>query len=211
MSRWRWDAKRREYIADDGRVIGPDALLAIRDGLADGFEEIATDIVMRHASGEITATQFEGEFRAFIDEATWAQYLLGRGGANAATTDDFETMARLIADQLGYAEQFAASLFAGELTPDAASARAELYAGATVSAFEQGMAAAYDGIDLPDYPAAGNTSCLSRCRCFWTIDEFPDRYEATWNTVGDGAVCPECAANGQRWAPFVQMKTAVGQ
>jgi hypothetical protein len=207
MAKWTWDAARREYVSDTGLILGKDELQAIRDGLADGFEEVAADLVARHASGALPDEEFAGQFRAFVDEAMRAQFLLGRGGVNACVGTDFETMAKLIADQLGFAEGFAADLAAKQLTQVEATARAELYAGATVSAFEQGMAATHDGLDLPAFPGDGATQCLGNCRCRWEIVEFDDRYEATWIAEQDPNSCDDCLRNSERWSPFVQMKT----
>lgn len=85
-------------------------------------------------------------------------------------------------------------------------ARAEAHAGAAVEAFEKGQEQAAGGLDLPGYPADLETSCLLNCRCAWSIEEFDDRWEATWITEGDERVCPECQQRGEEWNPFVQTK-----
>lgn len=210
---WRWDEKRHQYVSDSGDVLGGKELQAIRDGLAEGFSEQAADLVAQQQAGSITADQFAARFSAFVDEATRAQFLLGRGGVNAAASDDFATMAKIISDQLGFADGFAKALANGEISAAEATARAELYAGSAVSAFEQGMAASHDGLELPFYPADGDTPCLGGCRCSWEIEDDGEQYTATWITEGDGNVCDGCLERGAQYgpgSPIVQMKAGAG-
>lgn len=79
------------------------------------------------------------------------------------------------------------------------AARARLYAGAVVAAFERGRAAAH-GVELPEYPG---DRCLgqSNCRCSWDVRETPEATEATWVTGGAGP-CAVCADNAERYDPY---------
>lgn len=85
---------------------------------------------------------------------------------------------------------------------DQVVARAKLYVGAVVSAYERARAAVH-GIDLPAYPPDGNTICRMRCRCAWEITETPTAWECYYQTERDKSVCATCLDREQRWAPFV--------
>ena len=96
----------------------------------------------------------------------------------------------------------------GTLSPEAVAARAALYPQEARREYEASRAASFssgdDTLDLPAMP--GDFTCLSNCRCGWAVEEFPDRWEATWECADDPASCDECVAAGERWAPYVQPK-----
>ena len=59
-------------------------------------------------------------------------------------------------------------------------------------------------IQFPYYPGEG-TSCGAECRCRWQIEvRWSDEYNskatfATWKTVDDANVCPDCQQRAQEW------------
>jgi hypothetical protein len=59
-------------------------------------------------------------------------------------------------------------------------------------------------IEFPYYPGEG-TACGAECRCRWRVEvRWSDEYQsratfATWQTAGDGTVCPDCQRRAEEW------------
>jgi hypothetical protein len=134
-----------------------------------------------------------------------AQYAFGRGGVDIMTGADRKAVGQMLRVQFDALDGFMGDIRANGLSEAAIAARAELYSGAAVQAHGAGMAAAR-GIELPAQPGDGSSPCLGRDRCAWSIDEFDDRWEATWKTRSDAAVCPVCKERGSAWNPLVIQK-----
>lgn len=202
---YSYDPVKRAYFGPSGHPVSIDVIRALRDKWADIQADVMQDFVRHVADGTWTIAEFEAAARVWLGETVAAGYQLGRGGQAMMTVDDAFELARLISEKVRQMETLIADKQSNLISDAMFEARAEAHAGAAVEAFESGQAAS-TGLDLPAYPADGSTSCLSRCRCYWSIEEFDDRWEATWVTVGDERVCPECEEHGIEWAPFVQTK-----
>lgn len=205
---WTFDPQTREYRSADGQRLTLVQLIAIRDGLANGFEEVAALIVRQYLIGQITADQFYAQFSAFLWDAFLAQFLLGRGGTNMVAEVDLLVVDHLVFEQRFYLSRFTRELTTGLISQPMAEARGKLYAGASVQAFDAGRELLYPGLRLPYYPAQ-NTICGSRCRCWWSVEEYPDRYEAYWHTEEDKSVCDTCLHREVESAPYVQQKPTI--
>ena len=211
---WAFDPVTHRYT-NGKRVLTERQLLDLRNSIADGMGEESASLATRLLDGEITLAQWAEEFAALIHDGVSAGFVLGRGGVMQMDATAVERLASLITDQLGFAKAFATdlstSLDLGTATVDGVAARSALYGGGAVQAFHVGQSQDW-GIELPYYPADGETSCLGRCRCEWHITDNADgEPEATWVTVGDERVCPECEARGKEYgpgSPFTQSKAA---
>lgn len=219
---WTYDRTKHRYISDDGRALSDRELVTLRNDLADGMAEEARSLVSRLFAGLLDFVSWARAFARTIASGITAGFLLGHGGARTVTPKAVSAIDAMIAEQHGYAAGFARDLAdgltGGTLTEAAASARAELYAGASVHAYEQGRADAV-GVDLPYYPGDGGTSndgeqcvCLGNCRCAWQITHGGDGpATAAWITAADGKVCPGCEARGNDYPesnPFVMEQAA---
>lgn len=202
---YRYDPQRRRYLTADGKVVSLDTVRALRDRWATIQGDIARDMAARVTSGSWTLAEFEAAFRAWVGETTSAGYQLGRGGAGMMTLDDAFTLARMISDQNNYVVELATKYGQQHISDRQFMALVEKQAGSAVNAFEQGQGTS-SGIDLPVYPADLETSCGLYCRCYWSIEEFDDHWEATWVTAGDDRVCPECEGRGAQYDPYVSYK-----
>lgn len=202
---YRYDPLKRAYIGPNGRPISIAVIRALRDSWADIQAEVMRGFAANVGSGVWTIAEFEAAARIWLGETIGAGYQLGRGGAGMMTPDDAFELARLISEQGNRMEMLIWDHQQGRMTPAQFEARAEAHAGAAVQAFEKGQAETA-GLSLPVYPADGSTSCHWRCRCYWEIEETDTTYEATWVTVGDENVCPECEQYGEEYAPFIQDK-----
>lgn len=203
---YSYDPVQRAYLNSSGHPVSIDVIRALRDKWADIQADVMQGFARNVADGTWTIAEFEAAARVWLGETIGAGYQLGRGGQAMMTADDAFELARLIAEQARRMETLIADK-QGNLISDAMfEARAEAHAGAAVHAFEVGQEQAAGGLDLPGYPADGETSCGERCRCYWSIEETDEAWEATWITVGDERVCPECEERGIEWSPYVQPK-----
>lgn len=200
-----WDQSRRRYLTDDGKVIDMQTVRALRDRWAEIQGDAARDMAERVTRGEWTLREFEAAIRHWLGETTAAGYQLGRGGAAMMTIDDAMTLANLIHDQTQRMQQLLDAYQQATITDAQFVAHVEQKAGGAVNAFEQGQGKS-GGINLPVYPADGQTSCREYCRCYWEIEEYESHWEATWITEGDELVCPECEARGEAYNPFIAYK-----
>jgi hypothetical protein len=142
--------------------------------------------------------------RALIQTTFTTAALLGRGGVNAMTPQDVGPISAAIMHQYDYLGKLKGQIERGEVRATALPSRAALYLHAASQAFERGRAQAF-GLDLPAYPGDGQSSCGSRCRCAWEIEETPQAFRATWSLGGneDDQTCEECLDNAARWSPLV--------
>lgn len=88
------------------------------------------------------------------------------------------------------------------------ASRSQMYMDSSREAFERGQMRAYGIPSLPDYPGAGNTACLTRCRCHWEYESVLDEegvligYNCTWVLDPPAEHCDDCDAYSQQWAPL---------
>lgn len=203
MTAWVYNtATAKYYRSKKTRPVTSKQLRKVRDLLADGVAKTIQTDAAAYLNGEIGLAAWAERFGAVIRHATMAGYFLGSGGMSAQTLATLNAIDHLIGQQTPFAERFIRELASGGLSNAEMAARAELYAGTAVKAYEQAMAYS-NGIDLPVYPADGGTECLTRCRCAWVIETTDDQVMAWWDTVGDDGVCEGCASRGQQYNPLV--------
>lgn len=179
--------------------------VAMRDLLADAAATEMRQLAERYTAGAITWEAWVDQFWDLVHRTHTAQFLLANGGQPRLPEADIRRLEALLERQLGYVRRLVEEAAQGVLSPAEIAARAELYASTSVTTYEQALAGAH-GIDLPVYPADYGTPCRGNCRCHWAIEEFPDRWEATWVTSGDERVCEGCAARGNQYAPYIVPK-----
>lgn len=180
-------------------------LRQVRDQLADGLVDEFDRLAGRYAEGQIGLGEMAEQFAALVRQGTTAGFLLGGGGVNAVKRDTMSRIDALIGQQTDFAERFMRDLAGAGLSDEAASARAQMYAGTAVTAYEQARAVS-NGIDLPVYPGDGGTDCLTRCRCSWTIETTESDVSAWWDTAGDPDVCDGCQSRGSQYNPLVMQR-----
>lgn len=205
MFRYRTDSATY-YDSATSKALTASQLRDIRDALADGLEAEITDLVARFQSGEITITEWAVKFADLIRSGMTAGYALGHGGVHTLDTEAMAKIDALIRDQTSFAERFIRDLGTTEMSPEQMTARAQLYAGQAVRAYEEARGAA-NGIELPVYPGDGGTPCLGRCRCYWSIESDDTTVTATWVTSSDDRVCEGCFQRGQDFQMVTQART----
>lgn len=200
-----------------GDALTHDALVALRNAWVAAWQDELAGIAREElgaGQGEAAAlvefppgrvNAFAARFLRRVGEMVIEAYVWAAGGVDRVTDAGWRSVADLVARQEAFGQGFVGALTAGELSSAEAAARARLYGGAGVEAFEQGRAAQV-GFEPPAVPGAGDTECGTNCRCEWRIEEFPDRVEATWIAVDDEATCETCERRATAWAPLVQWR-----
>lgn len=206
MADWRYDPAKHAYIDPAGKIVTLRQMVATRDAFVAARVAMAQALGDALAAGTITLDEFSTQFRALSAETLTALHLFGSGGAAMveARPTLVARLAQLLERQIPYADAFIAELQDGTVTAEAAGARAGLYQGAGIEAYEQARADDF-GIELPFYPADGSSECKTNDRCAWIIetrwnDELGrDVTYATWQTEHDENVCETCRQRGAEW------------
>lgn len=210
MANWEWnEASHRYRNLSTGRYLSAAASIELRDDMVTRLRSEADTLARRLATQELTVQQWETEMQRAVREIQTVQYAFGRGGRNAMTDVDRQILADLIRDQYTYLRGFAQDVAAGTLSEAQIVARAKLYHGSSVRAYEHGKAASW-GVQLPHYPADGSTPCKSACRCRWDIADRGDTIEATWKRSASES-CSGCVAYASAYAPLVIAKSNDGR
>lgn len=204
---WVWQADVHRYRAPDGRFIGQRQMVGLRDDFINARKAVADDLASRLATKDITIQQWEVQFRREI-KTTWVdEYVLGKGGRNAMTSQDWGMVGQQVRTQYQFAHDFAADIAAGNLSPEQIAARSKQYFDSATQSFERGKTASYGMPALPSYPADGTQICLSNCKCHWQIVETDTAFECAWQLEATAEHCATCVDNAGRWNPLVVPKT----
>ena len=146
---------------------------------------------------------FATRFLVRVGEIVTDAFVWASGGVDRVTEAGWSIVAAMVSRQTEYGRGFVAALRTGDVSDAQAVARARLYAGAAVEAFERGKSS-QRGFDDADgeacYPASGCTRCLTQCRCWLSYDERNGELLITWHTTDEEA-CPDCKDFAKRWNP----------
>jgi len=187
-----------------GRFISATTVQNLRDSYLDTQFTTVEDLTAQLADGDRTLRSWEDEIWHRIKIAFNAEFMAGRGGRNALTQADKAAMGRMLKTQRQFLRGFAEEIRDGGLSERQIAYRAKLYINAARQAFERGKARSW-GLRLPAYPADGSSECKTNDRCFWVIEEKPDRYNAYWR-LSVAEHCSTCLDRGVRWSPYVVYK-----
>lgn len=203
-SPWVWVAKAHTYRNTvTGRFMGATEMLGLRDTFAAAQAARAADLAERLAGGDIGLEAWQKAMRNDLKTSYIDQYVLAVGGRKNMTPSDWGRIGRMLRDQYGYLENFSRDIASGNMTAAQIAARAQMYHGSSVQAFERGNAASLGVPRLPAYPGDGSTSCMTNCRCHWHIVKTEPAWECTWVLDQAAEHCVECVERATNWAPLV--------
>lgn len=151
------------------------------------------------AKGDLSAADFETQMQALIKQAAQAQ--AQAGGAISAT--DQARIDQDVQEQFKYLDGFVRAI--GDLSPEAAQARADMYARSARSQYWKQACP----VDLPIYPGDGQTNCKTACDCYLEIDTESKAGAClvTWQIGNTNTPCSTCAELARTWRPLeVAMK-----
>lgn len=179
---WRYDEQTMQYVNEDGRTVKPSQAITMRDTAATVIGGALAEFIEDDAN----------KGQAILVYAIMAMYLFGRGGRANVTADDTQAVANIVNQHVGYWTVFVNDALSGKLTVDQAKARAHLYGGSIVQAFDKGNASNWGALNALPYWPAVDTECGGNCRCYWIYTQHADGSRtAYWKDVHDSRP-PEC-------------------
>ena len=182
----------------------PENLARIQAGMITKMDQLSDQL----EAEEITIDEWARKMGEIIAEGSGKAY---RAGSGAPITDrEAAAVARFVAVQLAFLENFAADITAGGWIPSY-RARAQMYATATRQPFSMGDVRKQAGraLPLPSMPTEG-TICHTNCKCEWEIVTVNGRrgdFDAYWR-LGTNDNCQTCIQRAADWAP-VQIREGV--
>lgn len=227
---WSWDPTAFDYVDDDGGAMGRERLLALSRTSIEASTGEVDVLAMRVAEGLMTPDAWHTAMREELKGEYIRQYLLGRGGRNQMTQEDWGSVGGSLAEQYRWLTRFADQVAGGNLTegqikirvvtlvdlagmvgerPFQNVQRAAMYVNSAREAFyrAQTRARGFSPSDLPYFPADGGTICLTRCNCSW--DYVPVYaggelvgWDCYWKLGGNPQHCDTCKERANESAPF---------
>lgn len=199
---WQYRVSTHRYRNPaNGQFVSQTKLLELHDAFASARAQTMAALASQVAAGTLNVPDWERQMREEVRLAHGGQYLLGRGGRNALSIDDWRRLDDLVRSQMAYLTNFARALADGKLSEAQLAWRSTLYSHSARQAFERGRASAYD-LHLPCYPADGGTACKSRCHCHWSFKTTRREIRATW-VLGVAEHCDDCRGRAARYHDYV--------
>ena len=195
-SNYTYDPKSRRFRGPDGRYIAASEIIGIRDEIIVAKKQRTATLVNSLYAGTLTPAAFVLAMRTEIQRTVLMEYMLGRGGANALTQDDYGRIGGILKPQYQYLNTFTTQIMNGDVTKDQATRRAGMYIDASRNAHSRGVSGAWD-IDLPAYPGIH-----PYCACVLDFHDRGDRVHVYWTTQSANA-CHECEGYESEWNPLV--------
>ena len=204
---WLYDPRSHRYRdSDSGRYLTQNQVKGLVQQSIDAAASNLSGITGLAGSGQLSPADFNARMRDEIKYSTIRQYLLGRGGLNQMTQEDWGSIGGMLADQYRYLDPFSQEIV--NLSEGQIAARAAMYIRSSREAYERGKVRAR-GIavnDLPAFPGDGGTKCLSNCACSWSIDEVREDglligFDCYWE-LGASEHCSGCLDNAGQWNPY---------
>jgi hypothetical protein len=205
--RWLSFAQARQWSTEAAEVSG--------DAIAGLAELLNTDRLSVH--------DWTLLMRDEIKDTYVQEYLLGRGGVDQMTRQDWGSIGGMLQEQYRYLDRFARQIADGEVSPGRIVQRARMYANSAREAYYRAHERALGMPPLPDRPGSGNTVCKTNCKCDWDIEAIREngrvvRWECYWRLrPAEHCTSDEVDAQGrplgciQRaalWNPLVLTPTA---
>lgn len=144
--------------------------------------------------------QWQAEMERLLARYHTAAYMAGQDSAILAATD-LAWVQQVVASQISFLDNFATIIADSAEFEQGWKSRAIMYAEATQQSFWGGK---FAYLPLPSLPGDGTTTCLSRCRCKWHIDEIDaDRgsWDAYWRRNAKDS-CQICIQRAADWNPL---------
>lgn len=190
-------------------AVKADSGVAKRNALVAAMRDLAYSLADDLVSGRISLSDWTRRMGKEIEKLFMAQYILGFGKLDRKARDQLTVMTGI---QFKFLENFRQQIAENpDWSPEHIGARAFQYFGASVTAYEVGVArwviGSVGSIDLPEMPGDGSQDCLSNCRCHWVIKPNKAFTMAAcyWMLDLDPLVehCDSCLLNSVKWNPLV--------
>lgn len=210
---WAWDAKLKQYRhLASGKIIGAKRMLELRDIYTDRQALRAEQLVEQLVRGEISLQDWLLAQRQLIKETYIAQYAMARGGRSQMTPQDYGRLGADLKKQYAYLQAFGQDIQSGKYrSAEPANLiarianRIKLYIESATQAFEKGKIAVFGGNlydHITNFPGAGKTRCLTRCRCHLDVTENETEWLVRWVLDPAAEHCEDCVSLSEQWNPL---------
>lgn len=152
------------------------------------------------AERDISLGQWERNMREQIKEEYIRQYLLGRGGRDLMTAQDWGSVGGSLKEQFTWLSQFSAEIATGELSEKQIAARSAMYLHSSREAFERARKRAQPDVSEVQWNTTAAESCID-CIAFANMG---------WQSVADdpysgaipGSAATRCLTNCRCWLGY---------
>lgn len=199
----------RRYRDQGGRFVSQSRVRAAANSIVVNGESRAAALTDELLAGRLSPADWRELFQEQVKHRDINEYLLGRGGRNAMTSEDWGRIGRFLRDEYRRLDGFQSDIEAGLLSDAEIRSRARQYMRHARALYERGAAAAYGlASTLPAFPGDDTTECDGGCHCTWRFEHAnlgnPD--EADWDCFWDidttAENCVHCVNRSIEWFPL---------
>lgn len=168
------------------------------------------DITQAYADEDISLDVWYARMSRAINANITAGRALAVGGIANLDAQDRQSIELQTDEQLRYLNGFRRELADGNITPAQALARAQLYRGSAVIAYERAQQTALGLPLLPAQPKV-RTACQANCKCRWDIQRLDGdgNWDCYWR-LSPVESCETCLTRGRVFNPL-QIRNGVIQ
>lgn len=204
------DEKPVEVSADDQAEATPEAEPEVETTKASDYPAALDRLIAKLSAAieeqtdalaldQTTPSTWQDEIAKLIQRYSASAWKAGQKG-DALTKDDIRTIKSLVSAQLAFLDNFTLEIQAADEWQAGWQARAQMYAESIKVPYWKG---ATKVLPLPAMPAEG-TSCMTRCKCAWSVDVLDAEagdYDCYWRRGAQDS-CQICRERAAQWSPL---------
>jgi len=208
---WQRDTEeRRYYSTEEEAYMARAKVVDYRDRIVATAGPVTDTLGMLTVEGPLSPQDWRHMMREEIKREYINQYLLGIGGRDQMTFEDWGRIGGMLKEQYGHLDKFYDQIVAGKLSDAQVGARSRMYSASAREAFERANGQAWGDPPLPAYPGDGKVCAgLTNCACSWEIVSVKVVKEETqWTCYWRlGFVktehCEACENAASEWNPLI--------
>ena len=199
---WVFDDRSKSYRdTASGQYISPKEAIKRRDEFIEAQKAITDRLTDQLSSRQIDLNRWIMDMREVTKDTYSTEYMWGKGGRNNMTQRDWGIIGRELRDQYGFLDNFANDMAQGKLTEAQARVRARMYIDGGTQMYERARSESMGLPRLSQYPADGQTQCLTKCKCHLEYNKAESGWEVYW-VLGDAEHCHDCEDMAAEWNPL---------
>ena len=138
MPEWVWlDSSHRYHDLTSGRFISGEQVRDWSHAAADASGDAATEFARMLEGGQLNLGDWQTVMREEIKKEYVRQYLLGRGGLDKMTQQDWGSVGGMLRETYTYLDRFARDIASGRLSVGQISRRSRMYTNSAREAYER--------------------------------------------------------------------------
>ena len=202
---WKWYGEPvYRYRDEKGKFASQREVWDYSNKSIDFTSDEAAALARRLQAETLTIEAWEKEMRRLILNETMRQYMLGIGGRDQMTDEDYGSVGGMVSEQYKYLRQFAQKISEGKFSSAQIANYSRMYINSTREAFERAGQRTRGLPDMPEYPGSG-TSCLglTNCGCNWEYHFRNGHWECYWTMNPAKENCELCIEHSIEWGPLI--------